>query len=197
MRTKVTERVARKRTRPKTEAASWGGLTGKQLAWVDAYIGNAAFNATEAARQAGYTGGDAALGVTGHRTLRNAKVREEVARRIKDRGMDADVVLDRLAQLILGGVHDLIEVDDKGAMRFDWLKLKRSGRMAAVKKVKPSPDAEPEVEWHDKLGAIEKMCKILGLLDRTAESSADNPMIRAFRELLDGPDGKGRGKSVG
>lgn len=49
----------------------------KQQAFINAYQGNA----TEAARKAGYKGGDNALGVQGHELLKNPKV----AQAIKDR----------------------------------------------------------------------------------------------------------------
>lgn len=52
-------------------------LTAKQRRFVDAYDGNA----TQAARVAGYGGGDNALAVTGRRLLTNAKVATAIAAR--------------------------------------------------------------------------------------------------------------------
>jgi phage terminase small subunit len=49
-------------------------LTEKQRRFVEAYVGPAKGNATEAARLAGYTGSGDTLKVTGHRTLTNANV---------------------------------------------------------------------------------------------------------------------------
>jgi phage terminase small subunit len=49
-------------------------LTPKQQAFVEAYTGNA----TEAARVAGYRGGDAACAVMGSQLLRNPKVRAAI-----------------------------------------------------------------------------------------------------------------------
>lgn len=50
------------------------GLTVKQERFVAAYVGAANGNATEAARQAGYSGSDGTLGVTGHELLKNPKI---------------------------------------------------------------------------------------------------------------------------
>lgn len=59
-------------------------LTAKQLAFIDAYMGEANGNATEAARLAGYAGDDNALGVRGHLLLRNDKVFEEITIRQRE-----------------------------------------------------------------------------------------------------------------
>jgi len=52
-------------------------LTAKQRRFVDLYAGNG----TEAARQAGYTGSDDALGVTAHDLLRNPKILKAIKER--------------------------------------------------------------------------------------------------------------------
>src|SRR4051794_29535108 len=70
-------------------------LTGKRAAFVDAYLGPAAGNATEAARIAGY----AVPMQEGHRLLRNAEVAAAVAERTRARGMESDEVLERLAAI--------------------------------------------------------------------------------------------------
>lgn len=58
-------------------------LTEKQRRFVEAYMGVARGNATEAARLAGYSGGDNALGVRGSELLRNSKVMRAIAERTK------------------------------------------------------------------------------------------------------------------
>lgn len=52
-------------------------LTVKQRKFIEVYNGNA----TDAARQAGYSGNDNALGVTGHELLRNPKIAEIIKSR--------------------------------------------------------------------------------------------------------------------
>jgi phage terminase small subunit len=56
-------------------------LTYKQAKWVDAYIGPANGNATEAARIAGYSGDDNSLGRQGHLNTRNVKILAYIERR--------------------------------------------------------------------------------------------------------------------
>lgn len=56
-------------------------MTEKQRKFVEAYMGQTAGNATEAARLAGYGGDDNALAAAGSRLLRNAKVQRAVQER--------------------------------------------------------------------------------------------------------------------
>lgn len=59
-------------------------LTPKQQRFVDAYMGEAAGNATEAARKAGYSGSENVLGVAGARLLRNDKISKMISDLSKD-----------------------------------------------------------------------------------------------------------------
>ena len=83
-------------------------LTEKQRAFVAAYIGEARGNATQAARLAGYSGGDAACAVMGSELLRHPKVTQaiEVFRLATARAsiMDAVEAAERLTQIARGGV---------------------------------------------------------------------------------------------
>ena len=56
-------------------------LTEKQRKFVEAYMGQANGNATEAARLAGYSGSETALGVTGHENLRKPKIASAIKKR--------------------------------------------------------------------------------------------------------------------
>jgi hypothetical protein len=71
------------------------GLTLKQRLFVEAYLGKAAGNATQAARMAGYAEHE----VTGCRLLRNAKVRELVEKRVSQVAMEANRVLAKVSAI--------------------------------------------------------------------------------------------------
>lgn len=62
--------------------ASDSGLTEKQRRFVEAYMGVAAGNATEAARVAGYDGDDVTLASVGYENLRKPQIRAAVDERI-------------------------------------------------------------------------------------------------------------------
>ena len=66
-------------------------LTNKQRVFVEQYLRTS--NASEAARQAGY----AHPGPEGHRLLKNVKIQTLIEARITDIAMDANEVLERLA----------------------------------------------------------------------------------------------------
>ena len=54
------------------------GLTGKQRLFVEAYLGPARGNATEAARLAGYKGTDTVLGAMGAENLKKPKIKAAI-----------------------------------------------------------------------------------------------------------------------
>jgi hypothetical protein len=176
--------VAHKRTRPKTEAVPERGLTGKQLAWIDAYIGEARFNGTKAARLAGYSGTDSVLAVTAAENLKKPKIVAELERRLKSRGLTADAILAEFSQIALGGPRDFIRIAG-GAGTIDWAKLEESGRLSAIKKVQFDGIGNiTGIEWYDKQEALDKLGKALGLWDRPLDAdSVGNPLVEALRTI--------------
>lgn len=92
-------------------------LTPRQRAFVDAWFGEARFNATEAARLAGYGNGSGNPNVwnnAGSRLLANAKVRAEVQRRWAAHGVTSEEVLSRLTSQMRGSIADLLDPDSLG-----------------------------------------------------------------------------------
>jgi len=70
-------------------------LTLKQQRFVDAYMGEAKGNATQAARMAGYRGNAVTLGVVGAENLGKLQIKEA----IEKRQADDPLVLDRIRRL--------------------------------------------------------------------------------------------------
>lgn len=108
-------------------------LTGKQRAFINAYLSNG-FNATEAARQAGYEGNDNVLGVTGYENLRNPKISIIVQERLNEAAMSANEVLSRLSDIARGKVTDL--VDDDGKLDLELAKQRQKEHLLKKLKVK-------------------------------------------------------------
>lgn len=79
-------------------------LTGKQNAFVVAYLKNG-FNATQAARTAGYKGNDNTLAVVGCENLRKPKIQERIAAYFEEKGMAANEVLFRLTLMARGDLQ--------------------------------------------------------------------------------------------
>ena len=77
-------------------------LTAKQELFARHYVDT--LNGTEAARLAGYSGGDPALAVTASRTLRNAKVKTRIAILFRDRTITPEELLTRVALMAIGQI---------------------------------------------------------------------------------------------
>jgi phage terminase small subunit len=113
-------------------------LTTKQRLFIEAYLGEAQFNATQAARIAGYKGNDNVLGVTGHELLRNPKIAAVVSERINEAAMSANEVMARLSAIARGDLADVTDEDG----RFDFEKARRAKKTGLLKKLKRKTTAK-------------------------------------------------------
>lgn len=109
-------------------------LTGKQRAFIDHYL--ISFNATEAARLAGYAGDDASLAVTGHNNLRNTKIAAIVSERMSDLTLTANETLARLSAHATADMADFVDVTPDGHYRLNLDKARQLGRLGIIKKLK-------------------------------------------------------------
>lgn len=75
-------------------------LTDKQKSFVEEYL--RCWNATEAARRAGYQGNDNTLGSVGWENLQKPAIIKHIQRRLCESAMLADEVLARLAEIARG-----------------------------------------------------------------------------------------------
>ncbi|OGF05245.1 MAG: hypothetical protein A2W00_04670 [Candidatus Eisenbacteria bacterium RBG_16_71_46] len=110
-------------------------ISHRQKQWLAAYLGPARFNATEAARIAGYKDPEQA----GYENKRKQEIRAAIERRLDATAMSAEEVLSRLADQARGiGDYLSYAVLDTvyGPMRMmdlDWEALKRDGKLHLVK----------------------------------------------------------------
>jgi hypothetical protein len=106
-------------------------LTGKQQVFIDAYLSNG-FNATDAARQAGYEGNENTLSSVGYENLRKPEIASEVSSRLNESAMSANEVLERLSTIARGEVTDFLDEDGK----FDLKAARKLQRTGLLKKIK-------------------------------------------------------------
>jgi phage terminase small subunit len=85
-------------------------LTQRQRLFVEAYIGDAAGNAREAARIAGYSGDDNALSQRGFELVRNPKIAELIGVRVEQAVMRANEVLGELSAIAKADWQDFLEI---------------------------------------------------------------------------------------
>lgn len=147
-------------------------LTYRQRLFVEAYLGKANGNATEAARQAGYAWPDR----QGTQQLAKSSVRAAISLRAAEAGMDANEVLGRLSDLARADMSDFLKVDKDGGYKIDLNKAKRRNKLSLIKKLTPTKFGLG-IELHDPMAALDRMAKYHGLMDRIDLSHAEDEAL--------------------
>jgi len=136
-------------------------LNFKQRLFVEAYIGEANGNATEAARIAGY----AHPNTQGPRLLVNVCVQAQVARRLSCAALAANEVLARVSDIASADVLDFVEFDDSGEWTVSLKLTKRRGKGHVIRKLKKG-ELGTEIELRDSLAALIKIGEYHNLWNR-------------------------------
>lgn len=134
-------------------------LTNKQFVFVQEYL--RCFNATEAARRAGYRGKAGALAVIGWENLRKPYIAAVIKAELEQKAMGAEEVLMRLAEQARGTVEDFYTAED-GGYRLDLTKAREAGKMHLVKAITPTA-VGVKLELHDAQAALALIGKHLKL----------------------------------
>lgn len=150
-------------------------LTHRQRQFVDAYLGAARGNATEAARLAGYAATKrATLAEIGSQNLRKLEIGEAIKSRVSELAMTAEEVLHRLSEQARLDLGEFI--DFKRGFGLPILKLdeaQQNGRTHLIRSVTPTQFGI-KVEFHDPQTALIQIGKYHGLwLDKTALTGPD------------------------
>lgn len=157
-----------------------GELTRKQKVFVEAYL--TTWNATEAARQAGYKHPNK----EGPRMLVNVGIQARIEERMREKALGADEVLARLSEQgrvsigdfikeitkeeeVIPGIRTLVTV-----FALDWDEIKRRGHL--VKSVSMTANG-PKIELYDGQAALVQMGKHLRLFaDNVDLTSGGKPL---------------------
>ena len=146
-------------------------LTNKQRLFIDYYLQS--FNASDAARKAGYS--ERSAREIGRKLLTNVDIGEEIQQHLSDVHMSAEEALKLLADIARG---DMARMMDIGSMGFniDMKRAQELGLTKLIKRVKQKTTTfiakkeseedrevtELEVELYDALGAIRDVLKVHG-----------------------------------
>lgn len=145
-------------------------LTEKQQAFVGWYL--QLWNASEAARRAGYS--ESTASEQGSRLLGNANVSAEIDRRKAEILMSANEVSARLTEQGRAAYAEYF--NEFGGVDLD--RLIKDGKGYLIKKIKPTKEGL-EIEFYDAQAALALMAKINGQLrDRTEVSGPGGGPIR-------------------
>lgn len=135
------------------------GLTLKQRQFINAYLGEANGNATEAARIAGY----AKPAEQGYENLRKPQIRSTLDARLTESAMSSQEVLSRLASMARGSVSDFLTITPNGTYCVDLDKARLAGKLHLIKTLKPTKEGLG-IELHDAQAALGLLAKFHGLL---------------------------------
>ena len=119
-------------------------LSNKQRVFVEEYL--VCWNASEAARKAGYTG---QANVVGPRLLADVRIATAVAARIAEKAMGADEVLLRLGDQARASFADFLTGSE-----IDLVKAERNGKLHLVKRIAMSEKGAITLELHDAQAAL-------------------------------------------
>lgn len=141
-------------------------LSKKQKAFVEHYL--TCFNATAAARRAGYS--ERTARQQGSRLLMKVDIRAEIDDRLNALQMQADEVLTRLTAQARGSMGDFITVDGRGAVNINLTAARDKSSLHLVKKIrkvtkrsKTGNETTVEIELYDAQAALTQLARIHGL----------------------------------
>jgi hypothetical protein len=137
-----------------------GQFTGKQQRFIDAYLGEANFNATRAAEIAGYKGNGNTLAQVGFGNVRKPNIAKEIKARLQASAMSSDELLMRWGDQARVDVSKYYD-DESGS--FDLIGFRRDGYGHLIKSIKPSKYG-PVVEFIDKIKSQLLIARNSGML---------------------------------
>jgi hypothetical protein len=154
------------------------GLTDKQRAFVTAYVGKAAGNASAAFVAAGYSTEDAShIPVKAWQLLQSKHIQDAIAWYAAQIALKPENAKTSLACIANANMNNFLEVDENGVSRLDFRRAVAVGAMGQIKKYKETnqvtKDGEVfvtrEIEIHAPLPAIEIILKMNGLLNERVD----------------------------
>jgi hypothetical protein len=138
----------------------------KQLLFVEAYL--QCWNATEAARRAGYKNPRQ----MGHETLSKPYIREEIDTRLDVMTMKSDEILIRLTAQARATIEDFFQIDRETGLGFlDLRKAQTFQQLGVIKKLKIKRGKEIEIELYDAQTALMNLAKLRGMVKEQVEVS--------------------------
>lgn len=133
-------------------------LSHKQQIFISEYL--VCWNASEAARRAGYSANSASA--IGHENLRKPEIKAEIARRVADKAMTGDEVLLLLADHARGNLGDFLTID-QGTIKVDLDAAQAAGKLHLIKSYRRTRYGT-EIELYSAQEALKTLGQALGVL---------------------------------
>ncbi len=159
------------------------GLTSKQQLFLSEYLID--FNATKAAQRAGYS--ERTAYSIGQELLKKPEIQAEIKRKLDEKAMKSDEILQKLTEIARGDMGDYLDVSSM-AFQIDLAKAKELGKLHLIKRVRQKTttickdggeDVEQnqiDIELLDQLKALEMLAKYHGLLVDKHEIKTSGPV---------------------
>ncbi len=161
-------------------------LTRRQRLFVEEYL--TCWNASEAARRAGYTG---KANVIGAKLLANISIKALIEQRLQEKAMPANEVLARLSEQARASVGEFLTIvrrpiaisgdgPEADAVEINWPELLRRGHL--VKKITPTRYGFA-IELHDAQAALVHIGQHLKLFTQNIDlTSGGKPLARTLTD---------------
>lgn len=176
-------------------------MTDKQKIFCEKYI--QCWNATEAARQAGYSGSDDTIRAIASENLTKPNIREYIDKRIQEVSMSTNEILHRLTEWGRGTVAPFLTDDNYSealSVNSDEAKkaiglIKKIKQDETVLKSKNSNDEivtkrRFEIELHDAKDAVDKLARIRGLYKDNLDITSGGEKIQGSPIIAHNPKGE-------
>jgi phage terminase small subunit len=152
-------------------------LSKKQRVFIEEYL--KCWNATEAARRAGYS--ERYLHTNASKLLQNTTIAEKIQERLNEKAMSADEVLTRLADMARGSIEDFIDLKPGIKSPFlDLSKAQEMGLLHLIKKLKYNAQGKLEIELHDAQAALALLGKHHKLFTEKVEVVGLEDVLRSL-----------------
>lgn len=149
------------------EKSGWG-ITDMQLKFAYEYCVD--FNISQAAIRAGYS--PAAAPFYGNKVYHMPKVRNAIARILKERRLEYDVTVERLqqevARIAFSDITKVILACKTGKITLEDLEKLPPSVRAAIKQIRPTKFGI-DITFHDKIGALDMLAKHFGYYEKDNE----------------------------
>lgn len=148
-------------------------LTHKQRAFVEHYLatGDTQWNATEAAKLAGYKGNRNALAVVGSRNLRKANIQEHIRVRLQEMGATTEELVQGWLHRSRADISPFVTEDG-----LDVEELKEAGLGFLIKGVRQTKDATT-ILLRDPDVAEDRLARALGMFVERREHSGSVEIV--------------------
>jgi phage terminase small subunit len=149
------------------------GLSKRKI-FIDEYLKS--WNATEAAKKAGYS--EKTAYSSGQRLLKNVEVEKEIQNRLSASAMSADEVIEAIGEIGRADISDFVEIDDEtGRLKnINFAKAKKAGKLNLIKSITPTANGL-KIELHDRMRALELMGKHHKLFTENVDIMSDGKPI--------------------